>query len=156
MKKLLFIVKFCFLLIVCLCLSNCKKSNDGLNIILYNKPLSVIQEYIQGKWILQYAKGGICSTCIWPVRNKPYMLISSGNIIFGNDSTGVVLDTTIYWIKEKDIFHPSDYTFVLTYYYPPGAGPYTIRYIVDGIYNDTLNLIDDASDPIYYYYAKSH
>lgn len=154
MKKLVFTIKFCFLFFVCLCFSNCKKSNGGLNVILYNKPLSVIQEYIQGKWMLQYAKGGFCGTCISHVKNNPYMLINSNRIIFGNDSTGVVLDTTIYWIKERDIFHPLDSTFLLTYYYPPGAGPFAIAYVVDGIYNDTLKLIDDAYDPLSYYYIK--
>lgn len=133
MKKVFIIPKFCLLLIFCLCLNNCKKKNNGINVTLYNKSLSTIQSYIQGKWTLQYVKGGICGTCKPQVKNNPYMLINSNRIIFGNDSAGVVLDTTIYWIKEKDIFHPSDSTFLLTYYYPAGAGPFAIRYIVDGI-----------------------
>lgn len=123
-----------------------------MNITLHDKPLSTIQTYIEGKWKLNYTKGGLCGTCVWPVHNSPYTIFSANKIVFGNDSSGVILDTTIIWKKAKGIFYDS--TYLLTYYYPAGYGPFSIAYIVDGIYSDTLKLIDDASDPLYYYYTK--
>ena len=141
-----------FLLSIIFCFAQCKKEHTALNITLYDKPLGTIQSYIQGKWKLQYAKGGICGSCVFPARNNQYTKLSTDRIVFGNDSVGVVLDTTIYWKRDKDIFNDS--TYLLTYYYPAGAGPFPIAYIVDGIYNDTLKLTDNANDPIYYYYTK--
>ena len=133
------------------CFAKCKKEHNGLTITLYDKPLATIQSYVQGKWKLQYARGGFCGTCVWPARHNEYMLIKSQKIVFGNDSVGVVADTTINWVRAKAF---NDSTYLLTYYYPPGAGPFPISYVVNGIYNDTLKLMDYASDPIYYYYTK--
>lgn len=139
-------------ILIIFCFAQCKKEHAALNITLYDKPLGTIQSYIQGKWKLHYAKGGICGSCIFPARNNQYIKLSSDRIVFGNDSAGIVLDTIIYWKRDKDIFNDS--TYLLTYYYPAGAGPFPIAYIVNGIYNDTLKLIDNAYDPIYYYYTK--
>lgn len=150
-KNLCAALSIIFILII-FCFAQCKKERTPLNITLYNKPLSTIKTYVEGKWELQYAKGGICGSCVSPARNNQYMQISTDRIVFGNDSAGIVLDTTIYWKRDKDIFNDS--TYLLTYYYSAGAGPFPIAYIVDGIYNDTLKLIDDAYDPIYYYYIK--
>lgn len=119
---------------------------------MHDKPLSTIQSYIHGKWKLSYAKGGYCGSCVWPAKNNEYMILSTKRIVFGNDSANVVLDTTINWKRAKGIFY--DYTYLLTYYYPAGYGSFPIEYIVDRIYNDTLKLIDNASDPFYYYYTK--
>ncbi len=132
--------------------SACKKDSNKVNITLHDKPLPTIQSYIKGNWKLSYTKGGYCGTCVWPAKNNQYMILSANRIVFGNDSAGIVLDTTIKWERAKGVFY--DMTFLLTYYYPAGYGSYPIAYIVDGIYNDTLKLIDNASDPFYYYYTK--
>ena len=81
------------------------------------------------------------------------MILSPNRIVSGNDSAGVVVDTTIVWKRDKSIFNDS--TYLLTFSYSPGyAFPYV--YIVDRIYNDTLVLIDNAYDPGYAYYTKQH
>lgn len=137
---------------VLFCFAECRKERQALTITLHDKPLATIQSYIHGKWRLQYAKGGFCGTCVWPGRQNQYILINEQTIVFGNDSAGIIHDTTIKWIRARDVF--SDSTFLLTYYYPRGAGPFPISYIVDGIYNDTLKLVENANDPLYYYYTK--
>lgn len=154
MKKLQ-ILSFFTLISILFCFSNCKKNVSPFiresNIELYNKPLYLIQAYIQGNWKFQYAKGGICGSCIFPSKKNEYMIINSNKIVFGDDSAGVVLDTKIYWKRDNTIFNYS--TYLLTYYYPSGAGPFPVAYIVNRYHNDTLELIDNANDPIYYYYT---
>ncbi len=157
MKKSLCLSFVIASMLILFCFAKCKKQNTPLTentpitITLHNKPLDTIRSYIQGKWKLHYTKGGFCGTCVWTVKFNPYMIVNNNRIILGNDSAGIVLDTTIYWKRAKDIFHDS--TYLLTYYYPPRAGNFPISYIVDGIYNDTLRLSDDAYEPFYYYYT---
>src|SRR5882672_9651625 len=79
-----------------LCFTQCKKEHTPLNITLHDKPLGTIQSYIQGKWKLQYAYGGI-SVMKFPARHNSYMFFSPDHIIIGNDSTGIVVDTSIIW-----------------------------------------------------------
>lgn len=130
--------------------AQCKKSDTGLNIILHDKPLNTIQSYIQGKWKLQYTFGGFAAMK-YPATHNSYIILNPNNIIIGNDSAGVVVDTAIIWVRAKDI--AGDSTYLLTYSYTPGyAFPYA--YIVDRIYNDTLVLSDNAYDPISRYYTK--
>src|SRR5664280_2068948 len=67
MKKYLMIIPL--FLVICNCILNCKKDPKPTNIVLYNKPLETIQQYIHGKWRLVYGKGGICGTCMFPCDN---------------------------------------------------------------------------------------
>ena len=58
MKKVFSILFTIIFTIVCF--TSCKKKeHTPLNITLYDKPLSIIQAAIHGKWKLQYGKGGI-------------------------------------------------------------------------------------------------
>ena len=150
------ITRFCILpfLIFLFCSIQCRKEHNGLTITLYDKPLPVIQSYIQGKWKLDYTKGGICGSCIYPDTNQSYLILSPDRFVFGNNLAGVVVDTVIYWKRDKDIFNDS--TYLLTFYHSQWYGPFPLIYIVDGIHNDTLRLIDNASDPFYYYYSKQN
>jgi hypothetical protein len=143
MKKIHSLLLFLCLFTSSLYFLACKKDGNKVNITLHDKPLSTIRSYIQGNWKLSYAKGGFCGTCVYPAKNNEYMTLSTKRIVFGNDSTGVVLDTEIIWKREQGIFYDS--TYLLTYYYPAGYGPFPIAYIVDGVYNDTLKLIDNAA-----------
>jgi len=152
MKKTIHsLLLFLCLFTALLCFSACKKAASKVNITLHDKPLSTIQSYIAGKWNLKYVRGGVVYRT-YPAKYNEYMTLSTKRSVFGNDSTGVVLDTEIIWKREQGIFYDS--TYLLTYYYPAGYGPFPIAYIVDGIYDDTLKLIDNASDPFYYYYIK--
>lgn len=144
------------ILVLAFCLTSgilitCDKEDPKINIILRDKPLEVIQSYVQGKWILNKITGGICTTCGAPIKNNPYMIISDNQIVLGND-VGIVVDTVIVWQK---ISYPSgnDSTYLLSYqaekYYA-----FPINYIVDRIENNDLILIDYSSDPFYYFYSK--
>lgn len=155
MNKNNFILFSTLLLIVLFSFAQCKKEDVPLhvplNITLYDKPLSTIQYYITGKWKVEYAKGGFCGTCIYLPRNNQYMQVNPDRIIFGNDSTGIVVDTAVIWERTKDIF--GDSTYLLTYSYPP-AYVFPITYVVDKIYNDTLVLIENHYDYITTYFTK--
>lgn len=147
MKKKFFIGKFCLLLIVCLCFSNCKKKNDHINITLYNKPLSIIQSYIQGKWKLEYEDGGFCG-CVSPKDSFfLYATLNPNRIILKNAMT-VTTDTTINW---KYISFFGESTYVMNFYSPSGV---PFNFAAKGIFNDTLVLYQPGPDGMSFYYTK--
>lgn len=153
MKKVFFIPKFCFLLVTCLCLSNCKKDPgepiDKSNIVLYDKPLSVIQECINGKWELIYAKGGISANNIQYIHNEFWKFNS--NKIEMSDSEKIYTNTTIQWIYDLGTFTNGKRTHTINFY---DRNNYPHKYIVDGIYNDTLVLGDYAYDGMTYHFIR--
>lgn len=151
MKKLFSLLMPFFLFIVCLCLSNCKKKIDKLNIVLYNKSLFVIQKYIQGRWELIYGKGGISANNIqyyhddlWDFDNNRVRILSNGNVF---------ADTTIQWSYEMGSYTNGGYTYVMNFYDKRNVPSV---YVVDRIYNDTLILHDLASDAVFFHFIKSN
>jgi len=155
MKQILFIAKLCCLFIASFCFSNCKKENTPqkatLNIILYDTSLSVIQQYIQGKWELIYGKGGIAANTIqyyhnnfWEFNNDRVKILDNGNIS---------ADTTIQWIYDLGTFTNGDSTFTMKFY---DAKNVPWIYVIDRIYNDTLILHDNSSDAVFYHFIKSN
>lgn len=155
MKKVLFIAKFCFLLFTFFFLSNCRKKPqepiDKSNVILYDKPLSVIQECIQGTWELIYAKGGFTGNYIqyyhdefWEFKNNNIAIIDSGS---------VYIDTTIQWKKDPIAFNPGQKTYTLNYY---DRASYPHKYYIERINNDTLSIVDYGIDGMGYYFTKSN
>ena len=147
MKKSILILSLFFVLL--LCIIQCKK--EPINIILYNKPLDVIQHYIQGKWRLVYGKGGICSTCIFPCDNCSVEFTSNNKFV--SKSFVITTDTTtIHWIKGKGMYLNGDSTYIMTFidkYGGPGS------YVIDRIYYDTLIYHDNSDDPMFYYCIRS-
>lgn len=137
-------------LILLLCFTRCKTDEiTPTNIVLYNKPLKTMQQYIQGKWKLQYAYGGF-STHKYTAVDDSYMILSPNHITMGNSSKGVVVDTTIVWTK-TDI-GTNDFTYLLSYSW---AGyPWPEYYVVDQIKNDTLIIREYVNDGYDYYYTK--
>lgn len=155
-KLLLLAIKLFLVLMLISCFSNCRKSNvPSVNIVLYNKPLSEIRENIQGKWKLQYGKGGICSTCKSDFSNQRYLWEFSMNDKINrtyNDS--VYTDAPIQWTKDLVYYTNGDSTYVMNFY---DNRRYPYNYVVDRIYNDTLILFDAYSiDAVYYYFVKSN
>jgi hypothetical protein len=139
-----------FLVAIMCCLARCAREHTPLNITLHDKPLRVIESYISGSWKFQYAYGGIMPMR-YSDRHNSYMVLQSNHIVMGNDSSGVVVDGPVLWTRGKDIFNDS--TYLLGFYNTPSyAFPY--YYVVDRIYNDTLILIDNASDAVYYHYIR--
>jgi hypothetical protein len=138
-----------------LCFSNCKKNAeqpiDKSNVILYDKPLSIIQECIQGKWKLIYAKGGFTGNYIqyfhdefWKFKNNNIVIIDSGSIY---------IDTTIKWKYDPLNFIAGENTYTINYY-DRNSVPY--KYYVEGIKNDTLTIADYGYDGMGYFFIKSN
>jgi len=142
------------LLLFC-CFTRCKKddvslSKDSLlNIVLYNQPLETIQKYIQGKWKLQYTYGGL-STHKYIEAHNSYMILSPEHITIGNDSAGVIVDTSISWVK-TDV-GSNDFTYLLSYSWSGYLWPE--NEIINQIKNDTLIIRDYVSDGYSYYYTR--
>ena len=126
--------------------AGCEKDNEELlhNITLHDKPLPVIQKYITGKWRLQYAFGGLWAHKVINTNNS-YMILSPDHITKGNDS-GIIVDTTLVWVKTE--IGTNDFTYLFSY--PPSS----ISYIVDQIKNDTLVITQYLSDGFTFYYTK--
>lgn len=156
MKLLLLAIKLCFVLMIIGCFTSCKKNSiPGVNIVLYNKPLSGIREHIQGEWRLQYEKGGICSTCKNDFSNTSFIWeFGTNDKVKLTYKGSVFTDTTIKWTKDLVYFTNGDSTYVMEFYDKRGL-PFT--HVVDRIYNDTLILFDAYSlDAVYYYLVKSN
>ena len=148
MKNLTTILFLCF--IIEITVPGCKKEKyTPTNIVLYDKPLETIQLYIQGKWKLQYAYGGL-STHKYIDRYNSYMILSSDHIIIGNDSTGIVVDTNITWVRAEIGY--TDSTYLLSYSWKGYLWPE--HYVVDQIKCDTLMIREYVSDSYTYYYTK--
>ncbi len=120
------------------------KPQHNANITLYNKPLSIIQQYITGDWNLQYAVGGIAGGKYVDTTHT-YWNLTPNHIIAGNDISGIYVDTTIIWTPR--ILH-GEKTYLLSY---PSAPFY---YIVVRIKHDTLIIRDYADDGYAYFFTK--
>jgi hypothetical protein len=145
-----FRIKWCVFILSLLFISfSCRKNKETLSIILYDKPLNVIQTYIKGNWKLKYAYGGL-STHKYIDKYNSYMILSPDHIILGNDSTGIVVDTNIVWIRSMARYEDS--TYILSYSWSGYLWPE--HYLVDQIKSDTLIIIDYVNDGYSYFYIK--
>lgn len=115
--------------------ASCEKNSDTINIQLRDKPLSEIREAIQGKWQFHYAYGGFTGHYRYNYINS-FITFHHDHVTFRNGNTDEFTDTITYWKRIKDIFGDSTYLMTIN-----GQG-----WIVDGIYSDTLVLIDNAYD----------
>lgn len=133
----LFLSLFCFL--------QCKKEKVPLNISLYDKPLTTIQSYIQGKWRLHYIEGGICA-CTYQLDTANISLSIAPRRITFFKNNAIDLDTTLTWS-----FSNYASTYLMSWYdqrgYPYNRGANRIQ-------NDTLVLYDPGPDGFSYYYTK--
>lgn len=131
---------------------SCKKDNQptqSISIALQDKPLSVIQSYITGNWKLQYLYGGF-SVHKEIEKNNSYMLLKPYHIVIGNDLEGIVVDTSIVWVK-KDI-GTNEFTYLLSYSWSGYLWPE--HYVVEKIKNDTLVIREYVDDGFRLYYTK--
>ena len=135
-----------FFVIISLTTFGCSKDNPIIlqsSIILHDKPLSVIEAYVNRKWKFQYARGGIAGMTIYDKYNS-YMKLYPSHIILGNDSLGVYLNTPIKWIKEST--WDLGYLYVLSYNHQ--------NFAFLEIKDDTLVINDyKISDGFTYYYT---
>jgi hypothetical protein len=140
------------LLVSLFCFSQCGKEKDPSNITLYNKSLSTIQRTIYGRWKLEYVKGGFIASYIRWFSNVSYVWqFNSGNRVKQIYNDTVLTDTSVVWKRDLGVYTGSDSTFIMMFYDKRG---YPYNYVVDGIFNDSLQLHDNASDPVYYHFSK--
>ncbi|RYE27375.1 MAG: hypothetical protein EOP45_01400 [Sphingobacteriaceae bacterium] len=144
---------YCIILIIFLGLfAQCKKDRSPTNIILYNKPLSVIQSNIQGTWKLQYVKGGFIANYIKSFHNDNVLWqFPSGKRVLENYNGQIYTDTIITWVKDLGVSTGQDSTFIMQFY---DKRSYPYNYVVDGIYSDSLVLHDNAVDGQHFYFSK--
>ena len=150
MKNIIHIIYILLGIVFIICFEQCKKDGPQSNIKLTDKPLSVIQTNIKGKWTLQYEKGGICGTCIFYQKDFFWEFGNYDKVLETYKGT-VIVDTKINWVRERDVF--TDLTYIMTFSDKQNV-PW--NYIVDGIYNDTLVLYDNSSDRVFYHFTKSN
>jgi hypothetical protein len=133
-------------------LACCEKDKNPVhlsNITLWDKPLSVIQDYTTGSWKLEYSYGGFTSHKSLD-RINSYMILKPNHIKLGNDSLGVVVDTTIVWVK-YDI-GTNDFTYLLSFNW--SGFPLPEYNVVQEIKNDTLIIREYVNDGYTLYYTK--
>lgn len=134
----------------------CEQEDTSQNIILYDKPLDVIQAHIQGKWKLAYGKGGFAANSIFYDDNY-YMEFTVDNRVIKTGDNIVYANSTIKWTKvgpyEWVKLSPGEYTDTyLMEFNDKREYPYC--YVVDNIHNDTLTIYDNCYDPGLLYYIK--
>jgi hypothetical protein len=78
------------------------------------------------------------------------MFLTPNHIILGNDSLGVVVDTTIIWVRAE--IANNEFTYLLGY--SRLDYPWPEYDIVSQIKNDTLIIRDNLDDGYDYYYTK--
>lgn len=125
------------------------KADTKLSIVLYNKPLDTITSYVNGKWQLRYYSGGwLSGYIVQRDRYEELWTFSNGKIIQSLHNR-IVVDATISWYRTKDVF--GDSTYLLNFDDSNGPGN---TYVVDRIFNDTLILFDNATDPFKYRFTR--
>lgn len=123
---------------------------NSSNITLYNKPLSVIQSCIRGKWKCLYRKGGFSANVV-QYYNDYYWTFTTDNKVIQLSKGDTVTNATIKWVWDMGTYTNGNSTFILSFYDKLG---YPFDYVVDRILNDTLILHDNSSDAVFYHFIK--
>jgi len=132
-------------------LLHCKKITPGLTITLYDKPLSVIESHINGKWNLRYLHGGLSTQTIQ--LSDVTWAFGTGDRITEIYHGTTISDTVINWMRDAGQLIGVDSTYLMDFtdkQFLPRV------YVVDGIFNDSLVLHDNAVDGFYYHFTRSN
>jgi len=140
------IISACFL-IFALSFVNCRK-DDPIDIVLHDKSLETIQQYIHGKWRLVYSKNG---SARYPCDNCSVEFTQDDKFI-SNVLTIYATPYGIIWIKDKGLFLDGDSTYLMTIGQEFG---YSQSFVIDKIINDTLIFYENYEFLISYYCIKS-
>lgn len=131
-------------------MSGCKKDGSKVNITLHDKQLSTIQSYIIGKWDLKYEQGGF-TALTFPQTNFFWTFTSANKVTKSYHDT-IVADASITRVRDHGLFlGTNDLTYIMRFLDKEEV-PW--NYVVDGIFNDTLVIHDNAYDGMYYYFTK--
>ena len=147
MKQITWLGIICIVIMTINSCSSCKKNVTANNIILYNQPLIVIQQNINGRWRTVYTKGGYSGGTFY--LTNQFWEFSNNNRIKVTDNNSILADTTIFW--NKNTYINKDSVFIMNFFDKHLSHD---SFIIDQILNDTLILHDYASDPFYYYLIK--
>lgn len=119
-------------------------------LMLRNKPLPIINFYLQGKWQLHYIYGGGCGACVNQRDQYHHYWTFDGDTRIVQEFQGVITtDTVIDWYRAKSFL--GDSTYILHFLEKNGTSN---AYVVDRLIKDSLVLMDDSSDPAKYYFTK--
>lgn len=143
--------------------TNCAKDKQPVvvdieppvTIVLYDKPLTTIKQYVQGSWKLINARGGFTYT-VYHCERCFLTINPDDTYICRRLSDKSEVDTlSIKWIKELGSFIPTyDSTYILHLYTLDGSRSVGWSFIIDRIDHDTLVMHDYNSEPIFYHYLK--
>ena len=127
-------------------LSGCEKTTVDtqplhLNVTLYDQDTITIQKYIEGKWNLVYAKGGLAYHIEYFDGYTAEFTADHQYITSGNGGTGTEM---YYWRKEGEVYGYPDSVYVM----------FPREIVFDKIKNDTLIYSDVFVDGMYYYLTK--
>lgn len=131
---------------------------------LYEQPLPIIQNCVQGKWQLQYSIGGFSYQKNVNTHDS-YMYLTADHIIMGSDTYGVTTDSPILWKCEKGFWGDDSSGYLLTYnhdiYINEQDGviyekvPIFSSLVPFQIKNDTLVIGEVCCDGFINYYTKT-
>ena len=123
-----------------------KESNyKPTTVLLHDKPLDSLKYYVEGKrWQMLYSIGGLTGSDRNNFEELYYTFAADGKMIF--EEKGDKIEKKYSWEKQRDIYS-GDSTYVL---FTGLAG-----WIVNGIYNDTLKMMDNHPDGYSYVLIKS-
>ena len=144
---------FIFIVTLLFFISSCTKDDEKqpLNIELWHAPLQTIKSNINGKWELRVVSvcgsPSFCAAKFGPGENV-WMFSQNAERLKQVYKGAVNTDTTLLWPRRRTI---GDTTYLLSYYTKQG-GPEEL--IVNKIRNDTLILIDNATDFNTYFLIK--
>ncbi|GAB6012988.1 hypothetical protein [Viscerimonas tarda] len=148
MKKILFILTALFVLTTGMAGCDKEEETSPQNISLYGKDSLTIQKYIQGKWNLVYAKGGIAANYIHYFNDCTVEFTADKKYITsGNGTTHTLM---YYWQKYAIYTGSTDSICIMQ---PIGT---LFEMLFEEIRNDTL-IYSDAfiSEPMTYFLVKS-
>lgn len=145
MKKLFFLSAL--IIIIALSVVNCKKDYP-VNIVLHDKPLRTIQQYIHGQWRLIYS---IKDSVRYPCDNCKVEFTQDDKFI-SNVIIAYATPYSIIWVKDIGMFLDGDSTYLMTIGHEFG---YSQSFVIDKIINDTLIFYENFDDPFSYYCVKS-
>ena len=147
---ILYTILIVALSIIFFCLTDCRREQNQQtpsNVTLYDKPLWVIQSYIQGKWKLQYIEGGLAYRKIYIDTANESINLSPSQILFLKNNI-LLLDTSLTWSY-------ANYVNAYVMNWSDRTGTSYFRE-AEEIRNDTLILYDTYADGYFYGYIRSN
>ena len=152
------IILNCFGLFLISMLVFCKKNTVDIpimpvynsNISLWDKPLDTVKANIQGKWKLEYRKGGIIAGYIYYPEKPEFYTFNQNNLLWSYDGK-VFANNALGWVKGVNycpcVSSTGDNVWLMMFSDSRNT-PYD--HVIDNIHNDTLVFHDNGFDGVTY------